>query len=210
MLGQKLNARKREIKNRGYLNQLKRSEQVPAVIYGKGEEAVPISLEKRQLNRIFNVHGSRGIFSLEIEGESQPMMTLIREIQRNPVSGQLIHLDFLSVNLNEKINSNVGVLLGGEEEVMKKGGILQAGLKEVQVLCFPQDLPEYLSADISSLEIGDTLHVADLIVPAEVEILTEAEAVIASILAPSKATAGEEEGVEGAGEGEEAEEKPEQ
>ncbi|NLE27296.1 MAG: hypothetical protein GX625_18570, partial [Clostridiaceae bacterium] len=112
MLGQKLNARKREIKNRGYLNQLKRSEQVPAVIYGKGEEAVPIILEKRELNRIFNVHGSRGLFSLEIEGESKPMMTLIREIQRNPVSGQLIHLDFLSVNLNEKINSNVGVLLG--------------------------------------------------------------------------------------------------
>lgn len=214
MLGQKLNALRREIKNQGHLNQLRRSEQIPAIIYGQGEEAIPISLQKRQLNRVFTAHGSRGLFSLEIEGESKPMITLIREVQKNPVSGQLIHVDFLSVSLTEKINSNVGILLSGEEEIMKKGGILQAGLKEVEVLCLPQDLPEYLSADISSLEIGDTLHVKDLSIPAEVEMLSDPGALIASVLMPSKAADDEEDELEAAlGEGEEAgeaEEKPEQ
>ncbi|MDD2511018.1 MAG: 50S ribosomal protein L25 [Syntrophomonas sp.] len=212
MLGEKLNCRKREIKNRGYLNQLKRSEQVPAVIYGKGDEAIPISLEKRQLNKAFTMHGSRGLFSLELEGESQLLMTLVREVQRNPVSGQLIHVDFLSINMNEKITSSVGVLLSGEEEIIKKGGILQTGLKEVEVQCFPQDLPEYLGADISSLEIGETLHVSDLTSIEGVEILADADAVVASILAPSKATADEEEmEAEGAAdEADGAEDKPEQ
>lgn len=209
MLGQKLSAGKREIKNRGYLNQLKRNGQVPAIVYGKGEESISITLQQRQLNRVFSLHGSRGIFSLEIEGESKPVMALIREIQRNPVSGQLIHLDFLTVSLDEKINSNVGILLNGEEEIMKKGGILQSGLKEVEVLCFPQDLPEYLAADISSLEIGDVLHAADLALPAGVEILSDMDSVIASVLAPSKASAADEEEGEEGGVGEEDEEKPE-
>ncbi len=209
MLGQKLNASKREIKNRGYLNQLKRDGQVPAVIYGKGDDTIPLTLQQRQLTRAFNLHGSRGLFSLEVEGESKPMMALIREIQRNPVSGQLIHLDFLSVSLDEKINSNVGVLLSGEEEIIKKGAILQSGLKEVEVLCFPQDLPEYLGADISSLEIGDVLHVTDLTLPEGVEMLTDAESVIASILAPSKAVDEEEEVEEAIDEGEESAEEPE-
>lgn len=209
MLGQKLYASKREIKNRGYLNQLKRDGQVPAVIYGKGDDTIPLTLQQRQLTRAFNLHGSRGLFSLEVEGESKPMMALIREIQRNPVSGQLIHLDFLSVSLDEKINSNVGVLLSGEEEIIKKGAILQSGLKEVEVLCFPQDLPEYLGADISSLEIGDVLHVTDLTLPEGVEMLTDAESVIASILAPSKAVDEEEEVEEAIDEGEESAEEPE-
>lgn len=209
MLGQKLYASKREIKNRGYLNQLKRDGQVPAVIYGKGDDTIPLILQQRQLTRAFNLHGSRGLFSLEVEGESKPMMALIREIQRNPVSGQLIHLDFLSVSLDEKINSNVGVLLSGEEEIIKKGAILQSGLKEVEVLCFPQDLPEYLGADISSLEIGDVLHVTDLTLPEGVEMLTDAESVIASILAPSKAVDEEEEVEEAIDEGEESAEEPE-
>ncbi len=200
---EKISCQKRDIKTRGYLNELKRNGNVPGTVYGKGVDNQAISISLKQLTRTFQVHGSRGLFSLEIEGGSG-LMVVVREIQRNPITGQITHVDFWKVRLDEKINSTVGVSIVGEEEIMKKGGILQAGAKEIEVSCLPQDIPETLVYDIAALDIGDKVTVADLQVPAGVEILTDLETMVATVLAP--AISAEEEEAEEEGEAAEAEE----
>lgn len=204
---EKISCQKRDIKTKGYLNELKRSGLVPGTVYGKGIDSQAISLGSRNLSRIFQVHGSRGLFSLEIDGDSG-MMVVVREIQRHPINGHITHVDFWKVRLDEKINSTVGVSIVGEEEIMKKGGILQAGAKEIEVSCLPQDIPETLVYDIAALEIGDKVTVADLQVPEGVEIITDLDALVATVLAPTLTDEDEEvEGeVEGEGEGAETEE----
>ncbi|QGU00540.1 LSU ribosomal protein L25p [Candidatus Syntrophocurvum alkaliphilum] len=200
-LAQTLNCKKRELKTKGHRNELKRNEWVPAVLYGKGQPSVPITLGQRELIRVFNQYGSRGLFSLNIEDEKEPVIALIREIQKKPVSGDVVHIDFLTVDMTEKLTSTVSVYILGDEEVIKKGAVLQSGAKEVEVSCLPADLPDYISCDVSNLNIGDKVTVADLEVPEGVELLTDPESQVAAILAPAKA---EEEETE---EGEEATEE---
>jgi len=200
---EKISCQKRDIKTRGYLNELKRNGIVPGTVYGKGVDNQAVSISQKQLTRTFQAHGSRGLFSLEIDGGSG-LMVIVREIQRHPITGQITHVDFWKVRLDEKINSTVGVSLVGEEEIIKKGGILQAGAKEIEVSCLPQDIPETLVYDIAALEIGDKVTVADLQVPAEVEILTDLETLVATVLAPAISAEAEE--AEGEGEAAEAEE----
>jgi len=198
---EKISCQKRDIKTRGYLNELKRSGIVPGTIYGKGIDNQAISISLKQLTRTFQTHGSRGLFSLEVDGGSG-LMVVVREVQRNPITGHIIHVDFWKVRLDEKITSAVGISIIGEEEIMKKGGILQSGAKEIEISCLPQDIPETLVYDIAALEIGDKVTVADLQVPPAVEILTDLETMVATVLAPSKAT--DEEEVEEEGETAEA------
>lgn len=202
---EKINCSPRELNTRGYLKELKRGGFVPGTVYGKGMDNQAISLDLRQLSRVFQSHGSRGLFSLQIDGNSKAVMAVVREVQRHPITGQLIHVDFWKVNMDEKINNTVGIYITGEEELMKKGGILQVGTKEIEVSCLPQDIPESLTCDVGALEIGDKITVADLTLPAEVEILTEPDSLIVTVLAPSRAATGVEDGETAAEAGETAE-----
>jgi len=188
---EKISCQKRDIKTQGYLNELKRNGMVPGTVYGKGVDNQAISVSLPQLARTFHAHGSRGLFSLEIDG-GNGLMVVVREIQRHPITGQMTHVDFWKVKMDEKIHNTVGISIVGEEEIMKKGGVLQAGAKEIEVFCLPQDIPETLVYDVAALEIGDKVTVADLQLPAEVEMLTDLETMLATVLAPSKASAGEE------------------
>jgi len=180
-----LRCKSREVKNTGYLRQLKRDKWVPGVIYGKNKENRNILLAKKELSRVFARIGTRGIFSLEIEGENQAIMAQVREIQKNRISGEIIHVDFLTVKMNERIHSMIRIHLAGEAAITHKGGVLQQTLREIPVFCFPGDLPEVVTLDISGLEIGSKITVQDLPLPVTLEV-EDADAVIANILGPSK------------------------
>jgi len=184
-LTQVLKCKNREVKNTGYLRQLKRDEWVPAVVYGKDNENLTILLAKKELSRVFTHIGTRGIFSLEIEGDKQAIMAQVREIQKNRMSGEIIHVDFLTVKMNEKIHSMIRIHLVGEEALTDKGGVLQQTLREIPVFCLPGDLPEVVTLDISDLEIGNRITVGDLPLPANVEV-EDADTVIANILGAAK------------------------
>jgi large subunit ribosomal protein L25 len=145
-------------------------------------------LEGRNLNRIFSHHGYSGLFSLELEGEPRPILALVREVQRHPVNREINHLDFLEVSMTEKITSNVPIHIIGEEEITKQGAILQSGAKELEVACLPADLPESVICDVSQLQIGEKITVADLAVEANVEKISDPDTVVAVILGASKST----------------------
>lgn len=201
-----IEAKKRELRSKGYLREMRRMKWIPGVVYGKGSEPLPIFLPEHKLSRLFITHGSRGLFSIELEGEQTPLVALVREVQKNALSGNVLHVDFLTVRMDEKVTAMVGIHIIGEEEATKDGGILQMGAKEVEVSCLPQDLPEQFTCDVSSLQVGDKITVADLHLqlPAGVEILGDGESVVVSILAPGRGTDIEEEAQE-----EQSEEEPE-
>jgi large subunit ribosomal protein L25 len=187
-LAQTLKGVKRELKGKGHLHELRRGQMIPSIVYGQGREPLPIALEGRNLNRIFSHHGYSGLFSLELEGEPRPILALVREVQRHPVNREINHLDFLEVSMTEKITSNVPIHIIGEEEITKQGAILQAGAKELEVACLPADLPESVICDVSQLQIGEKITVADLAVEANVEKISDPDTVVAVILGASKAT----------------------
>lgn len=182
-----LKCEKREIKSRGYLKELKRNEWVPAVIYGKDQVNLNILLARKELSRTFTHYGTRGIFSLEVEGENQVVMAQVKEIQKNRISGALTHVDFLAVKMDQKIHSLIRIHLLGEEEIIAKGGALQLIIREIPVVCFPGDLPEVVTLDISGLEIGSKVVIGDLDIPAAVESQEDPDAVVANILAATVA-----------------------
>lgn len=194
---------KRDIKNKHYLKNLKRQDWIPGIVYGKETTAQPIFVPARQFTKTLQVHGLRGLFSLVMEG-TKPAMALIREIQKDPLSGNLIHVDFLTVSMDEKVNNQVSIQILGEEEIIKKGALLQYNLKEVEVQCLPQDIPDTFICDVSNLEIGDKITAADLQIPDKVELITESETLIVAVLAPGKGTAEEIETPEASGENNEA------
>jgi len=206
---QTIACKKREIKSKGYLKQMRRNHQVPGVIYGKGTEAMPVMLDEKQLKKTFKTYGYRGLFSLEVDGQEGPVTVLVREVQKHPINERVLHVDFLTVNMEEKIDSSIAVYITGEEEINKKGGILQLGIKEVDVSCLPQDLPNYLTCDVSNLEIGGKITVGGLKAPENVKITSDPETVIALVLAPSKAAeaGGKEEVAEAAEVGGEADDE---
>ena len=191
----------RDIKNKHFLKEQKRQGWIPGIVYGKGAPAQPIYLPGRQFTNILQVHGITGLFSINMEG-TKTAMALIREILKDPLSGKLTHVDFLTVSMDEKVNTLVNVQILGEEDILKKGALIQVGQNEVEVICYPIDIPSHFSCDVSNLEIGEKVTVADLMIPAEVELVTDPETLIAAVLAPGK-------GAEEETEEEETEEAPE-
>lgn len=182
---QNIECTKRDIKNKHFLKEQKRQGFIPGIVYGKGVDSQPIFLPGKQFTKTLQVHGLRGLFSIDMGGEN-PTMALIREIQKDPLSGKLIHVDFLTVRMDEKVNTLVSVHIHGEEDILKKGALIQVGLNEVEVICYPKDIPNNFSCDVSDLEIGENITVADLIIPEEVELVTDAETLIVAVLAPGK------------------------
>ena len=178
---------------------------IPSVVYGQGREPLPIALEGRNLNRIFNQFGYSGLFNLELEGEA-PLMVLVREVQRHPINRVINHVDLLAVSMTEKITSNVPIQIIGEEEVVKQGAVLQTGVKEVEVTCLPADLPDVIRCDVSGLKIGDKITIADLEVLPTVEKGGDPETVVAVVLSAQRGSADEpaEESEESQGEAEPA------
>jgi large subunit ribosomal protein L25 len=175
---------------------------LPAIVYGKDVEPLPILLDLREATRVLRGVSSSSLLTLEIDGTEYD--ALVRERQRNVISGEYLHIDFLAVSLTEKVRTLVNVVLEGEPPAIKDfDAILINGLDRVEVECLPSDLPEKIVVDISSIEgIGDGVYVKDLILPLDVEILEDLEDMIVVATAPTLIVEEIEEEVEEEEEGE--------
>ncbi|MGB9673397.1 MAG: 50S ribosomal protein L25 [Anaerolineales bacterium] len=191
-------ATKREVTGK-QVKALRREGKLPAVIYGRHLSPLPILLNSHETNRVLPNVTSSQLITVNVDGTKHTV--LVREKQRHPVLGSLIHVDFLAVSMTETLRANVLIELEGEAPAVKNyGGVVVPVLEEVEVECLPKDLPDKISVDLSSLEnIGDAIHVKDLITPDGVDVLTDAEEVVVLVKLPE----GEE--VEAAVEGAEPE-----
>jgi len=201
----KLIAETREGHGKGVARKLRAAGKVPGVVYGGGMDPVAIAVDHRDLFHVLHTDAGTNVL-IDLEVQKDHHLTLPREIQRDHIRGQFIHVDFLAVRRDEKITVDVPVELLGESQGVKEGGVIEHHLWEVKLESFPQDVPDSIEADISALVIGDSLKAGDLKIPAEVELVTDPDSTIVAVVPPPILRLEEEEAVEGeAAEGEEAE-----
>jgi large subunit ribosomal protein L25 len=179
-----LNAQPRQVIGK-QVRALRRAGLLPAVIYGSHVPPVAISLNFHDASLALAKISSSQLVDVEVDEASHTV--LVRERQRNPVTGGLVHVDFQAVSLTEKLRVNVGLQFTGESPAVKiYNGILVTSLEELEVECLPGDLPSYLEVDLNSLEnIGDAVYVRDVQLPPKVEVLNELDEIVVVVTAPA-------------------------
>jgi large subunit ribosomal protein L25 len=162
---------------------LRREGKLPAVIYGHHIDPISIELDLRGASRSLTGLAPSALVTVEVDGT--PHITLVREKQRNKISGMLLHVDFLAVSMKEKLRSQVYIEIVGVAPAIKDfDGVLVTGLSELEVECLPQDLPERIVVDISGLnKIGDGIYIRNLVVSEDVKILEDPDSMVALVTA---------------------------
>jgi large subunit ribosomal protein L25 len=185
---------------------LRRAGQVPGILYGGGESPVAFAVGERELRHALHARGA--VLELSVDG-SQVTPAVLKDSQRHPVRGELMHVDFLRVDLNVAIQAMVTVELVGEDEApgIVDGGILEHVTREVSIEALPNDIPESIQVDVSNLEMNGTVALGAITPPAGVTLLDDPETtILASITPPSVEEVSEEPetevGVVGEGAGE--------
>lgn len=158
---------------------------VPAIVYGRGLDPISVTVGRRELHAALHTEaGSNALINLEVPG-SKGLLTVARQIQRHPVRGEIIHLDFINISLDEKIHAEVGIEFHGTPRgVKEESGIIETIRASVGVMALPMEIPAHIPLDISAMGVGDTLKVSDLPVIAGVEYLDEPEADLVTVIIP--------------------------
>jgi large subunit ribosomal protein L25 len=181
-----LAAQVRSETGKGANRQLRMKGRIPAVVYGHGEETRKLSVDAHELDRLFaRIHVENTLITLDVEGVDGPVKALVREIQTNPVRNQVLHVDFYQIHAGEKLTVQIPIKLIGAAPGVKAGGILQHALDELEVSCLPDAIPDRIEVDISSLDIGDSIHVHELNVPEGVEVESDADRTVCSVVPPT-------------------------
>lgn len=189
---------------------LRRGGAIPAVIYGEGTSSLALKISRHAFLQL--MHQKRienAIIKLEVKGDKKASRAcMIREIQQDPVNGEVLHIDFNEISLTKAIKVNVPVVTVGEPVGVKQdGGSLEHILWEVEIECLPTDIPKNIEVNVSALKIGDSIHVKDVVFPAKVKVLTDTSSVIVSVAAPMKEEVAPAEGEEAKAEPEVIKEK---
>jgi len=179
-----LKATTRDDRGKGAARKLRARGLVPGVLYGHGVEPVAISLSSKDLLHFFHANrGTATVVDLDVEGTVH--MVIPREIQKDHLRGRYVHIDFLAVRRDEKVKMSIEIHEVGEAPGVKTGGVIEHHLREVEIECLPGDVPEQLEADVSALELGDMLRVADIPAPAGVTFLTDLDTPVISVVTPA-------------------------
>lgn len=187
-----LEVTKREVRPRSLRNKLRHEGKVPAIVNGYKVESTPIAVNAAELEKILRENGLNTVITISLEGKK--VNTLIKEYQSDTFTRNLTHIEFLSVDMNEETEVEAEVTLIGESAGVKAGGVLAQNLYTVVVSATPDKLPERVEIDVTSLEIGDSLTVADLPKNDEYTIVTDPEEQIVAVTEPQEISEDEEAG----------------
>ena len=159
---------------------------IPGVIYGQGETSVPFEANHDDFQALIHtVSGENVIVDLKLEGDATDRKAIIREIQRDPLKGAILHFDLQHISLTEKVTVDVPIVVVGVPTGVKDfGGILEHILREVKVECLPTEIPPKVEIDVTALKIGDSIHVSDLVME-KVTILTDLERPVVTVVPPA-------------------------
>jgi len=176
-----LEAEKRTIATKGALQVLRKQGRIPAVAYGDGDP-MPLSLNEKSLQlALHSERGRNALMTLNVSGSTHPI--LVKEIQRDILTRKIIHVDLHRVSLKQKIEVLIPVHVKGEAPGVKlSGGILEHIIRDVRVKCLPTDIPPFLDVDVSSLQLNQGIKAKELHLPANVELLIDAESMIVNIV----------------------------
>lgn len=188
-----LKASLRETVGNGPSKVLRRGGKVPAILYGPRTEPIKLTIDKQDLEPIFRAGAvTQKLIRLEIGGVEGTTNVMIKELQKHPVSHNLLHLDLYQVIMDQKIKVMVPVVTTGKCVGVEMGGMLQLIRRELEVLSLPDQIPEHITIDVSNLDIGDSFHVEDLQLEGDVEIPAEVNFTILTVLSTKAEGEGEE------------------
>jgi large subunit ribosomal protein L25 len=176
----------REEKGKNASRRLRAAGQVPAAVYGGGQQAVPVAINARELGTILRSDAGRNtIFTLNIQGHD-PSPVMIKNLDVDPVTSKVLHTDLVRISLTEKTQVSVRLEFVGEAVGVKVGGgMMDVHAHELDIECLPRDIPESISVDVSHLELGEHLRAADLPIDTDaITLLSDPETLILSVLAP--------------------------
>lgn len=176
-----LQVEKREVSGTSAANRLRRTGIVPGVIYGSGNEGSLVQLDARTFSDLARKHSANFLVNIEVGGE-KPKLAIVQDVQRNPLNGGLIHVDFRAVSENDTIHAVVPIELHGEPAGVKQGGLLEQLVHEIEIHCRPSDLPEKITNDVEALGVGDTLKVGNLNLPKGVTVKMDGEVLVAIVV----------------------------
>jgi large subunit ribosomal protein L25 len=186
-----LSVDRREGAGKGVARKLRAAGRIPGVVYGRGRGSQPVSLDPLLLERALRASeaGMNTLFDLEVRGEKAggERVVLVKELQRDPVTGGMLHADLYEVDLSQTVEVEVPIHLDGiPRGVSLDGGILDHALRMLRVECLPRAIPDELRLDVSDLGIGDSLHVRDLVLPEGVTLKGDPDLSVASVVMPQK------------------------
>ncbi len=175
-------AEERKPGTKNMARRVRKSGRVPAVLYGAGKDAVPVSVDPKQIARILHsASGHNSIFDLKVGAES--VKAMIVDWQYEPIKGALMHIDLQRIAMDQKLKVEVPIVLKGEAEGVKtQGGILEHVLREVEIECLPGDIPSHLEVDVAHLVFGTVLRVADIPHSDKIKFLTDPNQPVAHIV----------------------------
>ena len=185
-----LSAKAREGQGKGDNRKLRQTGYVPAVIYGHGEKTRSVAVNAHELELLFNrVHVENTIIDLNVEGEKKAIRTLVREVQKHPARGEIVHVDFYQVHAGERVHIQIPINFVGTAVGVRNGGMLQHTMDELDVKVSADNIPANIEVDVSNLEIGDSVHVSDLKIPEGIEVLDGPDRSVCSVTPPQAGVA---------------------
>lgn len=176
-----LNARVREELGKGNVGRIRRTGEVPCILYGVEKDTVSLSINKRDIEKILSE--AHAMITLNFDGKEQ--RTVIKEVQYHPLKGNIIHVDFQRVKAGQELSVSVPIKFVGSAPGSQVGGVFQELKSDLDITCLPRHLPEVVEIDISNLNIGDSIHVSDLDLE-NITIKHDSTTTICSLAAPKK------------------------
>ena len=179
-----LMAQRREKKGKQAAKHFRRDGFIPGILYGPGEKPSMLTVINKELHNLLHTHGRNVIVNLRLDDKKKIIKAFIYDIQHDPISGDITHVDLKHIDLNEKIHLAIPIRLTGlSTGVKNEGGILEHNLHTLEVVCLPADIPESITLDVSELALGDGIHVSD-IEENNFEILIDKSATVVHVVAP--------------------------
>ena len=174
---------RKEFRN-SYLTQIRKGGNIPAVIYGRKVESKPIYVSSADLTKTIRQVGRNGVISLDVDGAKQDV--ILTDYQADSINKEILHVDFLAVDQSSQINVMVRLILTGEAAGVKDGGVLQQPVHELSITSTPAEIPQQIEVDVSNLQVGENVTIADILYQGSFTINHEPDEVVASILPPKQ------------------------
>ena len=181
-----IQANARAAGGKNHARRLRRSGKIPAVLYGPKTQAVALELDKKDFStRVALLEGSHLVRLKSSVPALAEKVALVKEMQFHPISGDVTHADLYEVDLAAKIQVQVPLRFVGKAAGVTRGGILQPIVREVEVECLPMDIPGFFNVDVSALDIGDSIHVEEIQMPADVNLVFESNFAVVTVVTPT-------------------------
>ena len=176
----------REAGSKQKARRLRRGGKIPGILYGPKTQPVLLEIDTKDFSsRVADLEGSHLVRLKSTSSDLADRVALVKDVQYHPISGDVVHTDLYEVDLTERIQVGVPLHFVGKAEGVVRGGILQPVVREIEVECLPLDIPEFFNVEVSGLDIGDSVHVEDLPMPAGVTAIYESNFALVTVVPPT-------------------------